>query len=253
MIIKSRRLSNGMRKFLIIINSLFLVIIILFTPLVYYVFNLDYYETLQERYGVFSILDRDDVIKISGKIINFFKYRENLDYSDPDLQAKYTGENTDAVLRFQQDEIEHFYDVRVIFTTIFIIYFISIILFIVILVILSERNMKSFLRNTGNVFIIAPVIIFIIVLLLLLFGRNFPVLFEKFHKVFFPQGNYAFAGNSLIISIFPFEFFYSFFIRLVICSAIMALIFLFAGIIFVNISKLFKNKARNRTGNKARK
>ncbi|MDD3819430.1 MAG: DUF1461 domain-containing protein [Actinomycetota bacterium] len=239
---KRRRLGNRMRKFLIIINSLFLVIIMLFTPLAYYVFNLDYYEALQERYGVFSILDRDDVVKISEKIINFFKYREDLDYNDPALQAKYTDERKSAVLRFHQDEISHLYDVRVILTTIFIIYFISFILFIIILVVLSERNMKSFLRNTGRVFIIAPVIIFIIILLLLLYGRNFPVLFEKFHKVFFPHGNYAFAGNSLIISIFPFEFFYSFFIRLVTCSGIMSLIFLSAGIIFVNISGLFKNR-----------
>jgi uncharacterized membrane protein len=240
---KSARVSNRIINFLIFLNSIFLVIIILFSPLAYYVFNLDYYEALQEHYGVFSILNRDDVLNISEKIINFFKYREELDYTEPALQARYADETRNTVMSFQQDEINHLYDVRIILTTIFIIYFISLILFIIILVILSKRNMKSFLRNTGRVFIIAPVIIFIIILLLLLFGRNFPVLFENFHKVFFPQGNYEFAANSLIISIFPFGFFYDFFVRLVTCSAIMSLIFLFTGIIFINITKLFKNKA----------
>jgi uncharacterized membrane protein len=241
---KSTGISNRIRNFLIFLNSIFLVIIILFSPLSYYVFNLNYYEALQERYGVFSILDRDDVLNVSEKIINFFKYREDLDYTDPALQAKYTDKTRSAVLSFQHDEIKHLYDVRIILTTIFIIYFISLILFIIILVILSKRNVKDFLKNSGKIFIIAPVIIFIITILLLLFSRNFPVLFENFHKVFFPQGNYEFAANSLIISIFPFGFFYDFFIRLVTCSAIMSLIFLFTGIIFVNITKLFKDKAR---------
>jgi uncharacterized membrane protein len=240
---KSARVSNRIINFLIFLNSIFLVIIILFSPLAYYVFNLDYYEALQKHYGVFSILNRDDVLNISEKIINFFKYNEELNYTEPALQARYADETRSAIMSFQQDEINHLYDVRIILTTIFVIYFVILILFIIILVILSKSNMKSFLRNTGRVFIIAPVIIFIIILLLLLFGRNFPVLFENFHKVFFPQGNYEFAANSLIISIFPFGFFYDFFVRLVTCSAIMSLIFLFTGIIFINITKLFKNKA----------
>lgn len=240
MIIKSRRI----KKSFILINSLLLVIIILFVPIAFYSFNLDYYEILQERHGVFSVLNKDDVLKISGKIVDFFKYRTNLNFNDPALQARYANENISALRLFQPDEISHLYDVRTLLTKVLIIYFISVSLFFIIILLLAERNIKNFIKNLSMIFIITPALIIVFIIVLYFLGRNFPVLFENFHIVFFPQGNYAFAGDSLIISIFPFGFFYDFFIRLVTGSAVISVIFLFIGLIFAVISKLLKRRGK---------
>lgn len=242
MIIKSSRIKN----FLIFINSLLLIIIILFTPLAFYAFNLNYYGILQEQNGVFSVLNKTDVLNVSEKIINFFKYRADLDSTDPALQVRHADESISAVLWFRQDEISHLYDVRALFTIVFVIYYISILLFVVIILLLAEKNIKNFLKNTGKIFIAAPVLILIFIIVLYFLGKNFPVLFDNFHKVFFPQGNYTFAGNSLIISIFPSGFFYDFFIRLVTGSAIISVIFLFAGVVFTVIFRFLKRSEGKR-------
>jgi uncharacterized membrane protein len=43
----------------------------------------------------------------------------------------------------------------------------------------------------------------------LLFATSFSLLFERFHQVFFPQGNYAFPVDSLLIQTYPESFFLS--------------------------------------------
>jgi PDZ domain-containing secreted protein len=70
------------KKTLILINSILLIIIILFTPLAYYIFNPGYYATLYEDNRVFSILNKSDVRDITEKIFKFFKYESELDHLD---------------------------------------------------------------------------------------------------------------------------------------------------------------------------
>ena len=80
--------------------------------------------------------------------------------------------------------------------------------------------------------------------LLYFLGNNFWALFEKFHYIFFPQGNWAFPEGSLIITIFPFGFFYDFFFKLITVSLIIAGILLagaIAGIAVANSKLKEKN------------
>jgi len=111
------------KKILILINSILLIIIILFTPLVYYVFNLNYYVTLYEENGVFSVLNEKDVLNVTEKIFKYFKYEEELDYRDPSIQVRYSDESISAVAFFLPDEINHLDDVRVLLAKIFILYY----------------------------------------------------------------------------------------------------------------------------------
>lgn len=46
-----------------------------------------------------------------------------------------------------------------------------------------------------------PVLAFILISILC--TAFFPVFFEAFHRILFPQGNYAFAENSILIQTFP--------------------------------------------------
>jgi integral membrane protein (TIGR01906 family) len=238
--------NAGIRKFLIFINSISLVIIILFTPLAFYAFNLEYYENLQKKNGVFSVLDRGDVLGVSERVINFFKYRTVLKFNDPSLQVRYADESISELLWFKPDEISHLYDVRNLITKILIAYYAGVFLFVVTFVMIAERNIKKFIKSLAIIFTSAPALIIIFIVLIYCMGKNFPVLFDKFHKIFFPGGNYIFAENSLIISIFPYGFFYDFFIRLIGSSAALSAIFLFTGAVFGCIAKALKNKEKQK-------
>lgn len=225
---------------LVLINSIFLIIIILFTPLACYVFNLNYYAALYEENNVFSVLNKEDVLNITERIFKYFKYQEELDYLDPSLQVRYSDESISAVSYFTPDEVSHLSDVRKLLTKIIILYLSSIILLIICFILLINKNIKIFIKDLGKTFIISSVFILLFIIILYLLGKNFPVLFDNFHLIFFPQGNFTFPESSLIITLFPFGFFYGFFIKIVLSSAIISAAVLAAGIIFVNIFKIFK-------------
>jgi uncharacterized membrane protein len=225
------------KKTLISVNSILLIIIILFTPLTYYIFNSDYYATLYEDNGVFSILNKNDVMDATEEIFKFFTGRTtNLQA----IQVRYSDESISTAASFRPDEISHLYDVRILLIKIFILYCGSIILFVVMTILLIKKNIKNFIRNLSVIFIISSASMLLFIIILYFLGENFPVLFDNFHKVFFPQGNYLFPWGSLIITLFPSGFFYDFFIRLILSSTIISVVLLVTGIIFTNIFKFVK-------------
>ena len=226
------------KKAIILINSIFLIIIILFTPLAYYIFNLNYYKAQYENNGVFLSLNKYDVLNITEKIFKFFKYKTDLDPLDYTSQVRYAEETISGVAFFGPDEISHLDDVRILLSKIFALYYGSIILFIVLTFFLIEKNVKRFLRSLGIMFTASSIVVFITFIVFYFLSRNFSFLFEKFHLVFFPQGNYTFAESSLIITLFPFGFFYDFFIRLIVCSSLLSIVLLVLGIIGINLPKI---------------
>ncbi len=233
-------------KTLIFINSVFLIIIIFFTPLAYYIFNLDYYENLYENNDVFSILNKNDVLNVTEKIFDFFKYKSELDLSDYNTRVRFSNENISVVPIFTPDEINHFKDVRSLLLKIFILYCTSIVLFIILSFFIIKRETGNFFKNFSILFMISSVVVLFFILLLYFLGNNFPVLFENFHEIFFPQGNYTFPSGSLIITIFPFGFFYDFFKNIILGSAVLSVVILAAGIIFIITDRLRKkNKIKN--------
>ncbi|MBC8387887.1 MAG: DUF1461 domain-containing protein [Actinobacteria bacterium] len=232
--------KGKIKKTLISINSILLIIIILFTPLAYYIFNRGYYATLYEDNGVYSILNKSDVLDITKEIFKFFKYESDLYPLDHTIQVRYSEESMSTVAAFGPDEISHLYDVRKLLVRIFILYCGSIILFVIMTFLLIEKNIKNFIRNLGIIFLISSTFMLLFIIILYFLGENFPVLFDNFHMLFFPQGNYAFPGGSLIITLFPSGFFYNFFIRLVLSSTIISVVLLVIGIIFTNIFKFVK-------------
>ncbi|MFA5014247.1 MAG: DUF1461 domain-containing protein [Actinomycetota bacterium] len=233
---------------LILINSIFLIVIILFTPLACYVFNLNYYSTLYEENNVFSVLNKEDVLNVTERIFKYFKYQDGLDYLDPSLQVRYSKESISAVAFFTPDEVSHLNDVRKLLTKILILYLSSIILVIIGFILLINKNIKIFIKDLGKIFIISSVFILLFIIILYLLGKNFPVLFDNFHLIFFPQGNFTFPESSLIITLFPFGFFYDFFIKIVFSSVIISAVILAAGVIFVNIFKILKDNNTKRSG-----
>jgi len=67
----------------------------------------------------------------------------------------------------------------------------------------------------------------------------FDFIFAIFHKIFFPQGNWLFAADSLIIQTFPLEF-------LVSISRNIFILTLFLGILFILSGYTYRYVLRHR-------
>ncbi len=236
---------SRIRKTLIFLNSVFLIVIIIFTPLVYYIFNLNYYDHLYQKNGVYLILNKDDVLKVTLKIFKFFKYRQEMKPMGYDTFVRLSDESESEAVNFSNNEIMHLKDVRSLLLNIFILYCAAILLFIAVTFFIIKINSSASLKDLGMVFIISSGIVLFFILILYLLGNNFPFLFDGFHKMFFPQGNYSFPSGSLIITIFPFGFFYDFFLRIILSSAVLSVIIMAVGIILMTFYR-FKIRSTDR-------
>jgi len=142
-----------------------------------------------------------------------------------------------SVKSFTANEIGHMEDVRELLKNILILFIISMAGFLILFIILIFTDKKNSLRKMGPVFLWASTIVLVLFLALYIMSLNFSYLFEKFHTVFFPQGNYMFSADSLLLTLFPFRFFYQYFLRLIICSSIGAAVSAIIGIVFIIIQK----------------
>jgi uncharacterized membrane protein len=222
-----------LKKAIVIINSILLIIIILISPLSYYIFNFDHYNNLYEKNGVYKVLDDIDVLVITTSVFNFFKY--GTEFKKFELKSN--------INYFADNEISHLEDVRILLIKIFILYYLSIFLIVILTILLIEKNIFKFFKNIGLIFTVSSSSVIIMLIILYFLGNNFPNLFENFHQIFFPQGNYTFTWNSLIITIFPFGFFYDFFIKIVMTAFIISIILFIIGIsviIFFRVKKEVK-------------
>jgi integral membrane protein (TIGR01906 family) len=211
----------------------------LFAPLSFYVFNFKFYTGLYEKNGVYETIDRGDAVILTNSVIDFFK-------TGKDFQEFTLKNNLEY---FNNDEISHLKDVKILLDKIFILFYSSILLIVILTLFLFEKQIWAFLKNISSIFIIASLVLIILLAILYILANNFSSLFEKFHFIFFPQGNWAFPEGALIITIFPFGFFYDFFAKLITTSLIIAIMILIIGIIVMVLSKrkLTKNNYKIET------
>jgi len=203
-----------------------LLIVIIFAPLSFYLYNFNFYNSLYEKNGVYDVLDRNDVAELTENVYDFFKYKRDFE----PFQLKNGTEY------FNSNEISHLDDVRILLRNIFIVFYVCLFLLFATLIALIDRNLAVFFKNISTVAVISSSVMLFILIMLYFFGNNFISLFENFHYVFFPQGNWAFPEGSLIITIFPFGFFYDFFFRLLLSSLLISIILLFAGVAGIILS-----------------
>ena len=224
-------MKNWLRNLIILVGTISIIVVMLFTPLLVYIFNSDYYLGLYEKNGVYDYIDKQDAAKLTDQMIGFFK--ENKDFESFVLK--------NDLPYFTQSEISHLEDVRVLFNRIFLAYYICLGLTIASIVFLIEKNKRKFLKNLSALMIIPSAVLISLLLILYLFGQNFLPLFDKFHTIFFPQGNFAFPADSTLITLLPLGFFTDFFEKLVIFALIIAAALIITGsTISIIIKKHFK-------------
>ncbi len=135
-------------------------------------------------------------------------------------------------LGYTPDELSHLQDVQKLMKGADILFYILLlVLTLIITVFRKERKLlKELFRKGGITTLIALLVIFGFTLL------SFDQSFVIFHNLFFPQGNWLFPEDSLLIQTFPLYFF----------TRISTLIFIGAlvgGIIFILVS--FNTKELN--------
>ncbi|MCL4385773.1 MAG: DUF1461 domain-containing protein [Cyanobacteria bacterium] len=228
-------MRNTVKKLAVILGTITLIIVMVFSPFRFYVFNLNFYLNLYEKNAVFDTVDKQDAIRLTENIFEYFKHKTQF--------VPFILKNN--LPYFTTDEIRHLEDVRVLFNRIFLTYYTCLGLSLIFIIIQIDKNKSNFLKNIA-VLLITPSLILIFLLLIIYFmGQNFSFSFEKFHLLFFPQGNYAFPEDSTLITLLPLNFFYDFFERLVFSSIIISVILTSIGITFLIFLRKIKIRAKN--------
>jgi integral membrane protein (TIGR01906 family) len=212
--------NNKIKKAFVALCSLFLVIVIIFSPLAYNLYNFSFYSSLYEKNGVYEVIDRQDAEKLTESVFGFFK--SGAPFEKFELKG--------GVQYFNSSEVSHLNDVRILLSRILLVFYVSSILLILFTLILIEKCWTAFIKNLGIIMTASSAFVLVFLAALYVLASNFSHLFENFHYIFFPQGNWAFPEGSLIITIFPFGFFYDFFFSIVMSSLITSVVLFAAGI-----------------------
>jgi len=224
--------KNSLRRIIYALCVILLIIIILLLPLRIYIYNVKTYIKLYENNNVFSEIDREDAAKLTMAVIDLLRYGNNIHKFELNSQSSF----------FTTDEIAHLYDVRILIQKFLITLYVSTVLFAVFIILLIRKNVFFFIKQVSDIFLFSSCIVIFLILLLYFLSSNFIFIFDRFHHIFFPQGNWAFPEGSLLIALLPLNFFYDFFIKMLITSLIISFIFLSGSIIF-NI--IFRRKIKN--------
>lgn len=108
-------------------------------------------------------------------------------------------------ITYTSREIAHLEDVRKVMKITNAVFYFS--LLVCALILTSYRKNKNQALKVLKYGSITTIIVLIFMILAALL--NFTTLFTIFHQIFFPQGNWLFPPNSLLIQTFPVTFFYS--------------------------------------------
>ncbi len=191
------------------IVGILLGVLLILTPFYTFFHYKPFYTFAQQRLGVYDSLGADETKLHTQEVIGFI-----------------TGDS--VLTNFTQNEMSHLQDVRTLYQEGVALYWLLLALLVLgvgLLFVLSDLQRKRHLFRTyaQNALLIAGFVTLGILVVTGIAMFNFPWLFQVFHQVFFPQGNFAFAQGSLLISLFPVSFFKDFAILSGATSAALAL------------------------------
>lgn len=152
--------------------------------------------------------------EITINIFNFLKDKEELKY-------------------FNDNEKSHMEDVKKIISNITFFYYLSTVLFIILLFIiyiLSKKDKILFIENISKILLFSSSAALLFLLIFFLWSVfSFETLFLLMHTLLFPQGNWMFPNDSLLIILFPENFFFSIGLRIFIYAIFQSIIFFILG------------------------
>lgn len=200
---------------LISLSSGSIFFLLLLSPLLYYSFTPSFYTENMIQQGVTS----SDVS--FGYVQNIYMFIQGKSFLDP---------------HFSVSEKSHMEDVKKLFgLTYFIEIFAAFVFLSVLFIFIFQRKVHLVIKSLFRGSLLSLLLFFLLVLLLFI---DFEVIFSFFHTLFFPQGNRSFDVWSMLISLFPSNFFEAITIRIFSVGAgISLLIFVFCSFVILYSNK----------------
>jgi len=158
---------------------------------------------------------------------------------------------SDLSNKFTVSEASHMRDVRLVFVVIWFLSFVFLsflffcFFYLKKLIILKKKNSKKNLFLFFDYLKKGSLFSFIFLIALLFFAWfSFDFAFDLFHRIFFPQGNWVFPFDSLLIILFPSSFFVGISTKLFVLSLFFSIslfvLFHFLGKKYVYVKRLKK-------------
>jgi len=198
-------LSAIIVTFLIFSGSLFIVLI-----------DRNFYDTTFQKYGAYEKIGVEGIRNTADAIISYLLHNiENINASS-------------ELMILTQNERSHMEDVHSIFNK--VKYLSAITLGVLLVLILRMRangtlrtDIRKVLKYSGIKILIALATVFFV-------SINFEWFFTEFHHIFFPQGNWLFPSDSLLIIMFPQQFYEDYIAKMFMHVLVAGLFLLFAGL-----------------------
>lgn len=184
------------------IIAVFLPLVILFTVLELYAYNLNFYMSSYKKNNASQItgMDEKDLKRVTIKIMDYLKNKED----NLKIEVHIRGELREA---FGEREKLHMADVKKLFTNGYIIRNTGITLLVlaaIIILIKSQKPIKDMLTSLLYSGIFSFLIIVIIYILTKI---DFDKYFTYFHEIFFNNDLWLLDPEELLIQLVPLEFF----------------------------------------------
>lgn len=133
---------------------------------------------------------------------------------DKNVTKYITGFTSELNVDFNENEKLHMEDVR---NLVLIQQFIFIVLIVLSFMLVYKKKINV------NYFRKSSIMLFLIVLLSFIASLFFDIFFKLFHLILFPQGNWQFSSDSLMIQLYHQSFFKNFFIATIILSLLISI------------------------------
>jgi integral membrane protein (TIGR01906 family) len=222
---KKEKLKIIHDKSIIIIFSVVLFIIIVFGSLNLMIFNKDFYYREYSKNNVYFKLTENTGVTRDVAVDTITNATENT--------VNYLRGSEKELTHFTDAEKSHMSDVKHLINVMHIVYYSAAILCILLFFYTyqkfkNDKFMFTKILTKALLYSSISTIIFLIVIFLLCVFY-FELVFTIFHMIFFPQGNWMFDSSSLLITMFPEQFFFDISLRIFIYAIFQALIFFGIG------------------------
>ena len=186
-------MNKTLRRVIFAILVLNLIILVYLTSFKLNAFNESFYKKEFEKYDVYGKFPEQDIDKINSGLLLYLKGRSD----------SYNKE------LFNQREISHLEDVKILMGKIDIFYYFILIISILLMVLLFLLDRKRFLKYLSSLSLYSGLVIFVFSLVLfILIVFNFDNVFTLFHRMFFVGGSWIFSSSDSLVNIYPSGFFY---------------------------------------------
>lgn len=199
----------------IIILSIVLFIIIIFGSLNFMVFNKDFYFKEYSKNNVYDRLPETiEAENVTNNMLSYFHNKDELRY-------------------FSDIEKSHMEDVKNLIRIMQFTYYSAALLCVAIFIyaykIFRDDQFRFIKIISKATFYSAVISITFLMILFLMTVFSFNFLFTVFHLIFFSQGNWMFSSDSLLITLFPQQFFFDISLRIFVYAMFQSAIFFGIG------------------------